>query len=141
MALVQNTGKGMVDGRDRERIANYTKFWDKDISKEDSTHTENRVDSYTDVVNGVYFFPFRLRILLSVANDYPSFLGQAITTARPSCTSTAGPTRSTSAASTRARRSLRRSPATSTTSRRKCGYARGCACSTSGAASAAPRAR
>ncbi|KAJ7810854.1 delta-sterol C-methyltransferase [Mycena olivaceomarginata] len=54
MALVQNTGKGMVDGRDRERIANYTKFWDKDISKEDSTHTENRVDSYTDVVNGYY---------------------------------------------------------------------------------------
>ncbi|KAJ7301844.1 delta-sterol C-methyltransferase [Mycena albidolilacea] len=54
MALVQNTGKGMVDGRDRERIANYTKFWDKDISKEDSTHTENRVESYTDVVNGYY---------------------------------------------------------------------------------------
>jgi sterol 24-C-methyltransferase len=77
MALVQNTGKGMVDGRDRERIANYTKFWDKDISKEDSTHTENRVDSYTDVVNGVYFFPFCLRVLLSVANDYPSFLSRS----------------------------------------------------------------
>ncbi|KAJ7471976.1 delta-sterol C-methyltransferase, partial [Mycena latifolia] len=54
MALVQNPGKGMVDGRERDRIANYTKFWDKDISKESSAHTDNRVDSYTDVVNGYY---------------------------------------------------------------------------------------
>ncbi|KAJ7915658.1 delta-sterol C-methyltransferase [Mycena leptocephala] len=54
MALALNSDKGMVDGRERDRIANYTKFWDKDISKENSTHTENRVDSYTDVVNGYY---------------------------------------------------------------------------------------
>ncbi|KAJ7435023.1 delta-sterol C-methyltransferase [Mycena galericulata] len=54
MALVYNGGKTMVDGRERDRIANYTKFWNKDISKEDSTGTENRVDSYTDVVNGYY---------------------------------------------------------------------------------------
>ncbi|KAJ7688969.1 sterol 24-C-methyltransferase [Mycena rosella] len=44
----------MVDGRERDRIANYTKFWNKDISKEDSADTENRVDSYADVVNGYY---------------------------------------------------------------------------------------
>ncbi|KAJ6627954.1 sterol 24-C-methyltransferase [Mycena sp. CBHHK59/15] len=54
MSVVQNNGKGMVDGRQGDRIANYTKFWNKDMSKEDSTHTENRVDSYTDVVNGYY---------------------------------------------------------------------------------------
>ncbi|KAJ7747638.1 hypothetical protein DFH07DRAFT_1036953 [Mycena maculata] len=48
IALVQNNGKGMLDGRERNRIANYTKFWNKDISKEDETH----VDSYADVVNG-----------------------------------------------------------------------------------------
>ncbi|KAJ7119651.1 S-adenosyl-L-methionine-dependent methyltransferase [Mycena epipterygia] len=44
----------MLDGRERDRIANYTKFWNKDISQEDSTNTENRVDSYADVVNGYY---------------------------------------------------------------------------------------
>ncbi|KAJ7747639.1 delta-sterol C-methyltransferase [Mycena maculata] len=44
----------MLDGRERDRIANYTKFWNKDISKEDETHTENRVGSYADVVNGYY---------------------------------------------------------------------------------------
>ncbi|KAJ7031942.1 delta-sterol C-methyltransferase [Mycena alexandri] len=54
MSLVQNNGNGMVDGRQRDRIENYTKFWNKDISKEDANGTENRVDSYTDVVNGYY---------------------------------------------------------------------------------------
>ncbi|KAJ7027476.1 S-adenosyl-L-methionine-dependent methyltransferase [Mycena alexandri] len=44
----------MVDGRERDRIVNYTKFWDKDISKETSAHTENRAHSYEDVVNGYY---------------------------------------------------------------------------------------
>ncbi|KAJ7634665.1 delta-sterol C-methyltransferase [Roridomyces roridus] len=54
MSLIQNNPNGLVDGRERDRIANYTKFWNKDISKEDSTGTDNRVDSYTDVVNGYY---------------------------------------------------------------------------------------
>ncbi|KAJ7079360.1 delta-sterol C-methyltransferase [Mycena crocata] len=54
MELVRNDGKGMVDGRERDRIANYTKFWNKDISKDDSIDTENRVDAYTEVVNGYY---------------------------------------------------------------------------------------
>ncbi|KAJ7269725.1 sterol 24-C-methyltransferase [Mycena rebaudengoi] len=54
MSVVQNHGNGMVDGRQGDRIANYTKFWNKDISKEESADTDNRVDSYTDVVNGYY---------------------------------------------------------------------------------------
>ncbi|KAJ7238970.1 S-adenosyl-L-methionine-dependent methyltransferase [Mycena rebaudengoi] len=43
-----------ADGRQGDRIANYTKFWSKDITKEDTTHTDSRVDSYTEVVNGYY---------------------------------------------------------------------------------------
>jgi sterol 24-C-methyltransferase len=53
MALAVNNPNGqLADGRQKDRIENYTKFWNKDISKEDETGTENRVDSYTDVVNG-----------------------------------------------------------------------------------------
>ncbi|KAF7351331.1 Delta-sterol C-methyltransferase [Mycena sanguinolenta] len=54
MSVVQTNPNGLVDGRQKDRIENYTKFWNKDISKEDSTGTENRVESYTDVVNGYY---------------------------------------------------------------------------------------
>ncbi|KAH9911706.1 S-adenosyl-L-methionine-dependent methyltransferase [Fomitopsis serialis] len=43
-----------ADGRVNERIENYTKFWQKDISKDGADDTANRVDSYTDVVNGYY---------------------------------------------------------------------------------------
>jgi len=42
------------DGRVNARIENYTDFWQKDIGKEEKVDTENRVDSYTDVVNGYY---------------------------------------------------------------------------------------
>lgn len=41
-----------ADGRVNERIENYTKFWQKDISKDTEADTANRVESYTDVVNG-----------------------------------------------------------------------------------------
>ncbi|CAK5262021.1 unnamed protein product [Mycena citricolor] len=54
MALVKNNSKGMADGREHDRIANYTKFWDKDMAKENQAHTEHRVDSYAEVVNGYY---------------------------------------------------------------------------------------
>ncbi|EPT00560.1 hypothetical protein FOMPIDRAFT_1023699 [Fomitopsis schrenkii] len=43
-----------ADGRVNERIENYTKFWQKDISKDTESDTANRVESYTDVVNGYY---------------------------------------------------------------------------------------
>ncbi|KAJ7186960.1 delta-sterol C-methyltransferase [Mycena filopes] len=44
----------MADGREPDRVANYTKFWDKDMSRENEEHTENRIHHYKDVVNGFY---------------------------------------------------------------------------------------
>lgn len=43
-----------MNGRQAERLENYTKFWQKDLSKEGAAHNENRLDSYADVVNGKY---------------------------------------------------------------------------------------
>jgi sterol 24-C-methyltransferase len=43
-----------ADGRVESRVDNYTKFWQKDVSKEGEADNENRLDSYTDVVNGYY---------------------------------------------------------------------------------------
>ncbi|KAK7024834.1 delta-sterol C-methyltransferase [Favolaschia claudopus] len=51
---LQKRNEMVGDGRQQIRIENYTKFWNKDISKEGEADTENRVDSYTDVVNGYY---------------------------------------------------------------------------------------
>jgi hypothetical protein len=41
-----------ADGRVESRIENYTQFWKKDTSKEQDTDNANRLESYTDVVNG-----------------------------------------------------------------------------------------
>lgn len=41
-----------ADGRVGSRIENYTAFWQKDMAKEQQADTGNRLDSYTDVVNG-----------------------------------------------------------------------------------------
>ncbi|KAH8107529.1 delta-sterol C-methyltransferase [Phellopilus nigrolimitatus] len=43
-----------VDGRIEKRVENYTAFWQKDMSKEADNDTNNRLGSYTDVVNGYY---------------------------------------------------------------------------------------
>ncbi|KDQ58582.1 hypothetical protein JAAARDRAFT_34401 [Jaapia argillacea MUCL 33604] len=44
----------LPDGRVNKRIENYTAFWQKDMANEAKVDTDNRVDSYTDVVNGYY---------------------------------------------------------------------------------------
>lgn len=44
------------DGRVKDRIDNYTKFWDKDPGQESDTHNHNRLGRYADVVNGLSFF-------------------------------------------------------------------------------------
>lgn len=44
-----------TDGRQERRVENYTKFWQKDFGKEGDADNQNRVDSYTDVVNGMYY--------------------------------------------------------------------------------------
>ncbi|KII87883.1 hypothetical protein PLICRDRAFT_42408 [Plicaturopsis crispa FD-325 SS-3] len=46
--------EAQADGRQGKRIENYVDFWQKDLSKESTTDNDNRVDSYTDVVNGYY---------------------------------------------------------------------------------------
>ncbi|KAL1746042.1 S-adenosyl-L-methionine-dependent methyltransferase [Schizophyllum fasciatum] len=46
--------EAQADGRVGSRIENYSKFWQKDIHKEGEVDTDNRVDSYQDVVNGYY---------------------------------------------------------------------------------------
>lgn len=50
------------DGRVGQRIGDYTKFWEKDPNQESETNNGNRLGSYTDVVNGSFFFlcPMRL---------------------------------------------------------------------------------
>ena len=50
------------DGRVQNRIENYTGFWQKDAGKEHENDNVNRVDNYTEVVNGKY--------LLFVSNVY-----------------------------------------------------------------------
>ena len=41
-----------ADGRVNSRIENYTDFWQKDMSQEKKADTDNRVDNYTEVING-----------------------------------------------------------------------------------------
>ncbi|KAF9530229.1 delta-sterol C-methyltransferase [Crepidotus variabilis] len=48
-----SSGK-LDDGRIVDRMENYTKFWQKDIHNEQDVDNENRLNSYTDVVNGYY---------------------------------------------------------------------------------------
>lgn len=48
------TTETLADGRQGERIENYTKFWNKDLKRESEGNTEARLDQYTDVVNGYY---------------------------------------------------------------------------------------
>jgi len=43
-----------TDGRQEARVENYTKFWQKDLGKEGEADNQNRVESYTDVVNGIF---------------------------------------------------------------------------------------
>ncbi|KAI6044022.1 S-adenosyl-L-methionine-dependent methyltransferase [Pisolithus marmoratus] len=42
------------DGRQEGRVEGYTKFWQKDLKHEGEADNQNRLDSYTDVVNGYY---------------------------------------------------------------------------------------
>jgi len=42
------------DGRQADRLDNYTKFWQNDPTKETEADMQNRVENYTDVINGYY---------------------------------------------------------------------------------------
>ena len=41
-----------ADGRQSGRLEGYASFWQKDLAKEQSQDTENRLTNYTDVING-----------------------------------------------------------------------------------------
>jgi sterol 24-C-methyltransferase len=51
---MSSTGVTHSDGRVNNRIENYTKFWNADLSKEQDADNAKRLDSYTDVVNGQF---------------------------------------------------------------------------------------
>ena len=40
------------DGRVQSRVENYAKFWDKDSAQDGQAQMDNRLDQYTEVVNG-----------------------------------------------------------------------------------------
>ena len=42
----------LKDGRVKSRVANYTAFWDKDAARDGNVQKDNRVENYTDVING-----------------------------------------------------------------------------------------
>lgn len=46
-----------ADARSEARVSNYTKFWNKDSAKDTETDKSNRLDQYTDLVNGTYARP------------------------------------------------------------------------------------
>ncbi|OBZ67859.1 Sterol 24-C-methyltransferase erg6 [Grifola frondosa] len=54
MAPVATDSSAQADGRVGKRIENYTGFWQKDLNKEGKADTDNRVENYTDVINGYY---------------------------------------------------------------------------------------
>lgn len=41
-----------TDGRVDSRVANYAGFFEKDAHNESEAHQENRMENYTDVING-----------------------------------------------------------------------------------------
>ena len=43
----------LKDGRVKSRLVNYTEFWDKDAARDGNLQKENRVENYTDVINGM----------------------------------------------------------------------------------------
>ncbi|KAI6100430.1 S-adenosyl-L-methionine-dependent methyltransferase [Pisolithus croceorrhizus] len=45
---------GYADGRQESRLERYTKFWQKDLTRESEADSKGRLDKYTDVVNGYY---------------------------------------------------------------------------------------
>lgn len=51
-SVMKQQGNG--DVRNKSGIANYTKHWNADSSKDTAEQMEARKQSYTDVVNGYY---------------------------------------------------------------------------------------
>jgi sterol 24-C-methyltransferase len=56
----------LADGRVNDRIANYTAFWEKDSKNDGETQKANRLDNYTEVVNGTSADSFLLSMLTRI---------------------------------------------------------------------------
>jgi sterol 24-C-methyltransferase len=70
MAPVANESSPITeDGRQSNRMEAYTKFWQKDMNNEKEVDTENRIDSYTDVVNGKFLIRFHVFDYVSTASS------------------------------------------------------------------------
>jgi len=54
LANENGTEKANADGRVNSRISNYTGFWEKDSAKDLEIQKANRIENYTEVINGYY---------------------------------------------------------------------------------------
>ena len=70
MSPPATNGDVLADGRQSQRVDNYTKFWQKDLGKEADIDNKNRIDSYTDVVNGELGYP---QFFFSVVSHHNTF--------------------------------------------------------------------
>ncbi|KAG8216724.1 delta-sterol C-methyltransferase [Butyriboletus roseoflavus] len=52
--MLAGENQPQADVRVKERMDNYTKYWEKNPDQESETNHDNRLGSYTDVVNGYY---------------------------------------------------------------------------------------
>jgi sterol 24-C-methyltransferase len=95
----------VAETRKTERVQQYAKRWDKDSSKDTDAHKQSRLDEYTEVVNGqscsLLGIPGRVARRTSEALWDMQLIRQATTMVLPSCTSSAGPSLSTSPGSSR----------------------------------------
>lgn len=62
-----------TDGRSKDRMTNYTKFWDNDLKQNTDEHNENRLSSYTEVVNGNSVSFLLARTILNVLAHNPGY--------------------------------------------------------------------
>lgn len=65
-----------LDGkRNLAGIKNYTAHWDRDSAQDSATHTDNRKEAYTDVVNGYYDGVFALSFFSGGGGRWCSVIG------------------------------------------------------------------
>ncbi len=50
--VAESSNPSATDGRSEGRMQKYADFWDSDMKKEEKSHTENRLENYTEVING-----------------------------------------------------------------------------------------
>lgn len=56
--VAEQAKNSTMDGRSEGRMQKYQDFWDSDLKKEEKTHNANRLEHYTEVINGSSAFSF-----------------------------------------------------------------------------------